>query len=329
VITNSELSVARRCRREHYFAYVLGYRSAGDVEALRFGTAWHRGLEALWLGRGLDEAIVAVTDGIEDWAEASRLRVLLVAYDARWGDELRDEVVAVEQAFRAPVINPESGAASRTFELAGKLDVLLERRFVEHKTTSSEIGFGSVYWQTLKLNSQISTYYAGARALGHEVDGCVYDVVRKPALRPSQVPVLDDEGLKIVRDADGQRVRTKTGKWRQTGDSELGYVLETRLETQEEYEQRLLEEISANPDKYFQRGEVVRLESEEREAQLDTWQLARSLREDELAGRYPRNADACRRYSSMCPFFAVCCGEAELADTTRFARLDDVHPELG
>lgn len=328
IVTNSELSCFRRCQREHHYAYGLGYRAVEDVESLRFGTMLHLGLEAWWLGHGVDAAIAASTAKAADEYEAAKVRVLLRGYDARWSNE-RPTVAGVEVEFRAPLVNPETGAPSRTFELAGKIDVLLRGKFIEHKSTSEEIGLGSTYWRRLTLDPQISTYYAGARALGHDVEGCVYDVVRKPALRPSQVPLVDSDGVKIVRDNLGQRVRTKDGKkWRQTGDTELGYVLQTRPETPEEYEARLTEEVAGNPDRYYQRGDVVRLEAEEREAQLDAWQLTRAMREAELAGRYPRNADACLRYGRICSFFDVCTGTASLDDTARFQRLEHVHQEL-
>lgn len=308
VITNSEMRTRRRCAREHHIAYDLGYRAIEDVEALRFGTLIHTGLELLWLGKGIDFALEAAVHGAVDEYETAKVRVMLRGYDARWGNEHHDEVVGVEQEFRAPLVNPKTGAASRTYELAGKLDVLLHRRFVEHKTTSSDIGMGSVYWRALTLDSQVSTYYAGARALGHEVDGCLYDVIRKPALRPLKATPVES------------RKYTKDGR--------LYAAQRESDETPAEYELRLAEEVCANPDKYYQRGEVVRLEAEEREAQLDAWQLTRAMREDELAGRHPRNADACQRYGRVCPFFDFCCGTARLEDTSRFERVDNVHPEL-
>lgn len=329
VVTNSERTVARRCMREHHFAYDLGYRASEDAEVLRFGSLMHVGLELRWLGRAIEDAIAAAAaKAVDEW-EAARARVLLNGYHIRWADDDLSEVVDVEMEFRAPLLNPDTGAASRTYQQGGKIDVMLRRRFIEHKTTSRDIGLGSVYWRKLTLDPQVSTYYEGAKSLGFEVDECIYDVIRKPGQRPGTVPLRDAEGVKIVLDANGERVRTKDGKkWRQTADSELGYVLQSRPETVEEYEARLTEEVAASPDKYFQRGTVVRLESEEREAAADTWQLTRSMREYELAGRFPRNADACERFGSVCSFFDVCCGTATLDDERRFVKLDSVHAEL-
>jgi hypothetical protein len=327
-VTNSEITTRRRCAREHFYAYVMCMRPLEDVEALRFGTAWHLAMEAYWKGMDADSCFRIAAERLPDPFEQAKLRVLLAGYQARWGEELMNEVVAVEQEFRAPIVNPETGASSRLYQLGGKLDVLLTDRYVEHKTSSEDIGFGSVYWRLLTLNSQVSTYHAGARSLGHDVKACIYDVVKKPSKRPTQIPLVDD-GAKIVLDAEGTRVRTKDGKkWRETGDAEKGYVLQTRDETPDEYQARLAEDVAADPDKYFQRGEVVRLENEERESMLDIWNAVKSMHIDTLAGRHPRNSDACRRYNRLCPYMPVCTGEASLDDTTRFMQVDNRHQEL-
>lgn len=329
IVTNSAMATYRRCQREYRYAYVEGYRSTAETRALRFGTAWHVGLEVLFKGGELVDAQAAACAAIDDAYDGATLRALLSGYVARWGDEYMDSVVAVESEFRSPLVNPETGAASRTFQLGGKIDVLLRDGLIEHKTASRDIGFGSTYWHRLSMDGQVSTYFAGARALGVEPQRCIYDVVKKPGLRPSQVALVDADGVKIVHDANGARVRTKDGKkWRQTGDTEAGYILQTRVETVEEYEVRLLEDIAASPDRYYQRGEVVRLESEEREHALDVWLLTQNMKDTTRLGIAPRNTDACERYNSLCSYFGVCSGEASLEDTSRFVRLENVHAEL-
>lgn len=308
VLTNSAMRVFRRCPREYYYAFELAYRPVSrDVESLRFGTAIHLGLEAWWLGRGVEAAVDAATAAAADPYEAARLRVLLRGYDARWSGESY-AVAGVEVEFRAPLVNPATGAASKTFMLGGKIDVLLERGLIEHKTAGTEIGLGSVYWQKLVLDSQVSTYYAGAKSLGHEVDRCVYDVIKKPAIRPYRA--TPEESRKYTKDG---RLYAN-----QREDDE----------SVEEYEARLTEEVAASPDRYYQRGEVVRLESEVQDAQFDAWQLARLLRDSELANRFPRNVDACERWSRLCEYFPICSGTASLDDTTRYERVENIHPEL-
>ncbi len=241
-------------------------------------------------------------------------------------------VLAVEREFRAPLVNPETNAPSRTFDLGGKLDVVVEHqgltKLIEHKTTSEDIAAGSDYWKRLTIDPQISTYFAGGKASGYDIAECIYDVLGKPGLRPGQVPLTDEFGVKIVLDASGERVRTQRGQWRQTGDSAQGYALQTRDETPDEFRARLTEHVAENPDRYYQRGSVVRLEQEEADAAHDAWATARLIRDADLAGRWPRNPDACVRFGRTCTFFDVCTGTASLDDATRFKRVAHVHQEL-
>ena len=329
LITNSECTTFRRCNREHHIAYTLNVRPVAKDAPLRFGTGIHASLE-----RGYDVGnFSALRDDYADEYEYQMADAMLAGYAARWvNDGLT--ALAVESQFSTPLINPATGHASTKYELGGKLDAIVrdERGDVwvlEHKTSSQDITPGSTYWARLRLDSQVSMYMVGARALGYEPRGVIYDVLGKPLQRPSDVACVDDDGIKIVRDRAGQRVRTKDGKkWRQTGDTESGYVLQTRPETPLEYGDRIRIIIAADPDAYYQRGTVVRLAEEEREAAADTWQIAARIRESRNTGIAPRNPDACVRYSRLCPYWAVCTGETSLDNPTRYVRVEQAHQEL-
>jgi hypothetical protein len=305
VITASELKSFRRCSREHHYAYDRLLRSAHEAQALRFGSLMHTALEMWWVGgaevyegqhlNALDYADMALRQAKADPFDYHTARALMVGYHARWAAE-QLEVVAVEKEFRAALVNPDTGKQSVTYQLGGKLDALckIDGRIylVEHKTTSEECGPGSDYVRRLRLDGQVSLYYQGARALGYDVAGVVYDVIRKPGLRPYQV---------------GQRRKV--------------------AETPEEYGARVLADIEEQPERYFQRHIVVRLEEEEREAMADVWATARAMREGELAGRYPRNVDACIRFGRACSFFDLCTGVATPQDN-RFRVATRRHEEL-
>lgn len=342
LLTSSRLKDARACQRLHQIRYELGYRPAEEAEALRFGTLIHDGQEAWWrapadrLAGALNAIRTAVfdTEGEPDLFALAKAEAMLIGYDARWGAEPY-EVLAVEQPFETELRNPMTGRLSQTWRLAGKMDVIVRDLrdgrvlVVEHKSATGDISPGSEYWRRLRMDGQVSVYFEGARSLGYDVAGCLYDVLGKPAHRPSGIPVLDDDGVKVVLDAKGQRVRTKDGKkWRQTADAELGYVLQTRPETAQEYQARVMEAIAESPMDYFQRGEVARLEEEMKDALYDVWQIGLGIRESELANRFPRNCDACVRYGRTCEFFDVCTGVASLEDPLRFRRVESTHPEL-
>jgi hypothetical protein len=244
--------------------------------------------------------------------ELARAEAMLRGYDARWGDE-QYETLAVEVEFFTSLRNPETGAASRTWRLGGKIDAIVRDEsgrvlIVEHKTAAAEIGPGSEYWKRLRLDGQVSIYYEGARSLGFDVEGCLYDVLAKPALRPYKA--------------------TPPESRKYTKDGRLYATQRDRDETPEEYRARLIDAIAEDPTGYYQRGEVVRLESEMADALHDVWQLAKQIRESELAKRYPRNPDSCASYGRTCPYFAACCGEASLDDSSLFRRSEAAHAEL-
>jgi hypothetical protein len=243
--------------------------------------------------------------------ELARAEAMIVAYDARWSDE-QYETLAVEVEFFTALVNPETGSASRTWRLGGKIDAIVRDAagrvlIVEHKTATGEIGAGSEYWKRLRLDGQVSIYYEGARSLGFDVEACLYDVLGKPAQRPYKATPV--EARKFTK--DGALYKTQR-------DAD---------ETPAEYRARLMEAIAEAPLAYFTRGEVVRLQSEMDEAMFDVWQLGQQMRESERAGRYPRNPDACVRYGKTCQYFGVCTGEASLDDPTKFRR-SSLHPEL-
>ena len=198
----------------------------------------------------------------------------------------------------------------------------------ETKTTSEEIGFGSTFWKRTTLDPQLSLYIPAIRAMGHDPRGAIYDALRKPDQSPATVPILDENQIKIVVDRTGQRVRTKDGKkWRQTGDLDAGYVLQTRPETPEEYGRRCLEAIAKAPDRYYARGVVVRLDADEREAAADTWNTAAQMREAKRLKIYPRNPDSCVNWSRECDYLNVCANIASIDDPLLF-KYEEAHVEL-
>jgi hypothetical protein len=201
-------------------------------------------------------------------------------------------------------VNPDTGKDSRTYALGGTIGAIARLDdgllyVVEHKTTSESIDDGSEYWQRLRLDSQVSDYFVGARSLGYDVAGCYYDVIAKPRLSPLEATPPE------------KRQYTKKDGRLYAGQREAD-------ETPYEYRARLDASIAENAERYFARAIVARVEDEEIEAALDTWNTARDIREADLALRHPRNPDACKVWGQMCEFFAVCTREVDVNDATLF-----------
>jgi hypothetical protein len=308
-LTVSSSRCYRRCQREYRHRYIDGYRARDTAETLFVGTLIHQGLEQIW---GCQPVAIATGNADADPYMIVKVEEMLRGYVARWGAPPA-LVPAIEAEFCAPLINPESGYPSQTWELAGKIDAVQEDEqgryvLVEHKTSSEDITAGSDYWRRLRIDAQVSTYFVGGQSLGFNTNECLYDVLKKPGLKPYKSTPLENRKYKLngalyanQRDAD---------------------------ETPEEYRWRLREAIAADPESYYQRGVVVRLSDEERDAAHDLWQVAKGIRESELTNRWPRNPDACLHWGRPCMFFDVCTGCASLEDPMMFLKLTNTHPEL-
>lgn len=328
LITSSRMTAARTCLRLHRLRYVEGLQPLAVSDKLEFGTLMHAGLEAWWLawlhGRellALDEAQKAITAKAKDSTTVddvalAKACVLMAGYHLRWSPSMAEwDVLAAEQEFRAPLLGPH-GKRVRGLRIAGKLDVLVRKRsdgsiwIVEHKTSAADLSPGSLYWQRLRMDSQVSMYFDGARSLGHEhIAGCIYDVIAKIDQRPYKAT------------APEARKYTKDGRL---------YANQREAdETLAEFTARITEAVSTDPFAYFQRAEVARLPAEIEEARRDTYETALLIRDSRRTGMAPRNPGACHFiYGSTCPFWDACSGVASVDDPTRFRRAEKIHPEL-
>lgn len=312
LLTSSRLRAFRACARQHLYGHVQGYRSLEAASALVFGTAMHEALAAWWSAprdRAFGDALAKLPLTMAPFDRA-RAEAMLAGYHAYWSQS-GFEAVEIEREFRLPLINPETGHASRTWMLAGKVDAIVRgpdgRWVLEHKTTSEDCSPGSPYRRRLALDGQVSQYVEGAASLGYHVAGVLYDVLVKPQHRP------------LLATPSEARKYTKAGS--------LYASQRDRDETPAEYRERVASAIMEDPTRYYAAVEVVRLEDERDEYAYDVWQLAELMRMSARTGRAPRNPDACFRYSTPCEFFDVCTGVTSLDDPLRFKHVGAA-PEL-
>lgn len=267
----------------------------------------------------------------DDVYAVARARALMQVYDETWSVRWKTEfeILGAEIEFRFPLLNPETEAPSRSFDEAGKIDVLARRKssgrklVVEHKTTSDSVDPASEYWDRLRLDTQISKYYLATARHGEPVDSVLYDVMSKPGQRPCKVPTLDENGFKIVLDPNGNRVFTKGGKPRESADNEKGWLVQGRQETPAEFETRLLTVQRAAPLEYFAQREAPRTNSDILEYMADAWASAQQILYFRSKNLWPRNPDACQH----CEMFPLCSGRASV-DGIRFRAQSVVHREL-
>ena len=305
ILTNSSRLCYQECPQKYYLRNVLEIVARIDRDALTFGTACHEWLDPWWSGK--PTPLIHLSDPYQEM----KLKAMLVGYDIRWFDWRKQEGVAVagkpEMEFRVPLVNPDTGARSTFWAVAGKIDVPLMIRDTlwigEHKTSSDT---DPSYFERLRLCSQISTYLMAAESLGlGRPAGVLYDVLKKPQLKPLKA----SEDYRLNK--DGSKPKNKR---------EFD-------ETPDEYYTRCLESIGAAPQEYYQHYEVVRLESEVERAARDLWFVAASIRESMGTGRWPMNPGSCRTYKRMCEYWPICSGRSNPEDSTMYEHRS-LHSEL-
>lgn len=349
IITHSEMQCADDCLRKHQILYGMKLRPVEKATALRMGTAVHKALDLRAMGHQPHEAVLAVREdytayeptlptdrALEVAYEHEMVAQLLTCYFWYWESlDAAMEVVHTEYQFEIPILNPATGHPMRGKRYAGKIDKLVMvdglLTIMEHKTTAQSLDPDSDYFKRLRIDSQIGNYFLAARQLGFDVQQILYDVIRKPTLRPKEIPLLDEDGVKVVLDAAGERVRNKDGKtWRQTGDAALGYTLQTRTETPGEYGQRVREAIVAEPEKYFTRRVIARTEQDVVEAQQALYDKAQRLAYHQRTGSFPRSTGSCIGFG-RCACFNLCTSGFDPSSGTvpeGWERVNSAHQEL-
>lgn len=253
---------------------------------------------------------------------AAKARGLIIGYDARWKDQ-KWQTISTEEVFQLPLVNPETGKESRTFTQAGKFDGIATfdgRTFlVEHKTTSDDIAHpDAVYWRRLAIDAQVSSYALANWQKGRKLDGTLYDVIKKPGIRP-----------KNLAKADRQHI-VSSGAY-------FGFIVPMAIrescaatqdrECPELYAMRLARETMDDPVKYFARKVIPRLDSEVVEFAQELWDVGQSMLEARRHSRHYRNSDACMTYGSPCQFLGICSGH-DSPESEKWTRAKGVHDEL-
>ncbi|MGE0191984.1 MAG: PD-(D/E)XK nuclease family protein [Planctomycetota bacterium] len=309
VLTHTRLATFRACPRRHYLRYELGLRPETTGFALKVGSAFHRAIEAV--AKGSDPE-AAIAQGLDDPYDLALVAAMFDGHQRRWaGAGL--EVLASEVPFDLPLVNPATGAPTPIWRLGGVIDAVVRLpdgrlALLEVKTTSRDFAPGADYWLRLHLDSQLSIYVIAARELDFQVETVLYDVTRRPALRP----------LKATPEA--ARKFTKAGA--------LYANQRDRDETPEEFAARIAADIAAKPEHYFARIEIARLDQDLEECRRDLWIQQQAVRACQRGDAWYRNPGACFE-PFACDYLAVC-QHRDLHSQTPigFVRSDCVHPEF-
>lgn len=278
------------------------------------------------LGRALAavDAVIPAESPVDQLVIGAKVKGMLVGYDARWRDAEWELEGDAERVIQLPIVNPETGRSSRTFTQAGKFDGIVsgysKRVLLEHKSTSDDIADpNSVYWRRLAIDSQVSKYMLQTWQLGEKLDGALYDVLRKPAIRPKKLAKADLAEITTKGTYCGQPL----------ADDLVDAILCTCLtdENPTLYGLRVAAETCAQPDRYFQRRMIPRLDDDVLEYAEELWAIADEIRLARVNNRHFRNSSACLEYGRPCEYLGICSG-FDTPESDKWRRIANVHEEL-
>ena len=294
------------CPMLFFLRHVLRLRPIEEPTSFRMGTNWHKCLEILTDPQGgrdamidhLNQAYATCPPSVEliDW-EVERTVLLYSALGWQWyhqDDEI--ETIAREVHFNRQINNLYSrrGIIDRIIRRNGQLSL------GEYKSTSKPIDSGSLYWDRLRLDSQVTLYLIEARhaqlageleQYGIAIDdplisGVLYDVWHKPTIKPKKLSMADTKKFVETSEYFGEKFGVKIeGPWEALTGTVNGTVAEiipgakegtfAIRETPEMFGARLLADIKEQPEKYFARRDIPRTDQELDRLDKEYYNLAR------------------------------------------------------
>ena len=203
------------------------------------------------------------------------------------------EVVALEKTFEGPIVNPATGATSRSFILAGKVDGIVRQDgqyfLLEHKTAAQ---IDASYLERLWTDFQIILYaWYLEQTLGITVSGIIYNVLVKARLRQGK----GETEAEYEARRDELIAKSKTGK---------SSAKRKLPEDDETFQQRLQE-------KYLEPGmfhrEVLYISRDQfEELRAELWELSKAMLDARRRDTFYRNTSYCFQYGRPCAYFQLC-----------------------
>ena len=311
----------RNCRKACEWRYLRELVPTQRDQVLSFGTLVHTGLEMWHGGIGQDPVLDFIDRALpnrsqdesrkSDWHLA---RAMMTGYAARYPVE-DFEVVALEKTFEGRIINPATGACSRSLAIAGKVDGIVrlgrEHYLLEHKTASQ---VDSDYLEKLWCDFQVTLYsHYIEQTLGIKIAGVIYNVLVKAKLQQSKG---ETEAEFEARRAE-LLAKSKTGKT--TAARKLP-------ETDEAFQERLAAKY-IEPDMLHR--EMLYISRDQFDAmKADLWEFTQQFLDSRRRGVFHRNTSYCFANHRSCAYFPLCRSNGSENVIANFYETKPPHEEL-
>ena len=319
--TYSMWSLFRNCRMACKLRYLDLLVALESDPNLRFGSAVHQFLECWHKHRDLAQVLDLIDrsypnratddDQLRDWHLAT---AIMKGYAALYPVE-EFSVVELEKKFEGEIVNPATGANSRSFTLAGKVDGIVrigdEHFLLEHKTASI---LDSGYIERLWTDFQIILYcWYVEQALGIRVSGVLYNIAVKAKLQQSKG---ETEAEYEARRAE-LIAKSKTGKT----------TAKRRMpETDDEFQARLA--VKYTEPTMFHRELLYFSRDRFAVLQAELWELTQNFLDARRRDTWYQNTSQCFQYGRPCAYFPLCRSDFSPLVRDNHYRIEPPHTEL-
>ncbi|MCZ6654826.1 MAG: PD-(D/E)XK nuclease family protein [Planctomycetota bacterium] len=235
----------------------------------------------------------------------------------------------IESVVSMPILNPETGARSRTFEYWGVVDKLEGSTIIDWKSTDDPARF--IHQKRIGLQAEL--YALALKAAGVHVDTIEYRLIQKPGLKFSPATykwaVMKAGRKSAVKVCETEDEAKKLAVMQ-------GGTVEKRVkgdDGRDKYEERCLSWVLEDPTRMVTHSHHLT------SARLDQakhllWESTKRILDNRRTGRWLANEHACFNYNRECECLPLCECEMMGGDTDwiiedQYEVVDDLHPELG
>ena len=203
-VSYNSSSIAKACWKKYYWRYIEGLNPISKPAYFSLGSALHEAFDMHYKGFPPSEVSQYITDSMDKAIsnvspdEAEDLVIAKYTALGMWMNYPTKDLncfkdMQSEKVFEVPV--------AHGIKLVGKIDGLLtyqDNRWVrELKTTGQNF---SQFERQSRISAQATGYVYGMRKLGEDVQGVIYDYVKKPLLRKNMREDMHDFGRRIMKD---------------------------------------------------------------------------------------------------------------------------------
>ena len=304
LLTYSALSTYRKCPKKFHLRYEKNLIPVYTDEKLFFGGVVHKALEA-WHGiqGGFTEirrdlVFSKIDEACQGWEhdrDKRRTRLLVTEMMIGYMEKYRNDdftVIALEHEFNGEIINPRTGAGSKTFVIKGKADGVVKTSrglwLLEHKSTSRLMDDPvDKLWE----DTQVGIYVAYLRDLGYDIVGVIYNELLKCSLIQRKGETEEEFQVRYAELCAKNKNGTSTAK-RQLPESDEEYVERVRQWYKE--------------GERFQRTELFLTEMQLNLVRQDIWGMTQQFLDARRRDDWFCNRESCNTFYGDCIYRRYC-----------------------